>query len=230
MDILTDRMLLLFFSQVLQKAVEIARENSNINVAPVHIASALLDESTDSSSTSATNGPATSLFANVLDKAGADVNIVKKGITRIVIRLPAQDPPPEDISLSSTSLRLLRDAQKQSKEGGDTFIGTIHLISAIASDSQVQAIIKEAGSSEQAVKSAASAARAGKKVDSKSAEEAFDALNKYAVDLTALAADGKLDPVIARDDEIRRCIRILSRRTKVSKINFKHTHFPHSDR
>ncbi|KAK9895965.1 P-loop containing nucleoside triphosphate hydrolase protein [Cystobasidium minutum MCA 4210] len=201
----------------LSNAVALARENSNINVAPVHVASALLDESNETSSSASTTA-ASSLFANVLDKAGADVNVVRKGITRIVIRLPAQDPPPEDISFSSATLRVLRDAQKQSKEGGDTFIGTVHLIAALVSDPQISNIIKEAGSTEAAVKSAVSAARAGKKVDSKSAEESFDALNKYAINLTELAAEGKLDPVIARDDEIRRVIRILSRRTKNNPI------------
>lgn len=204
-------------SQSLNNAVALARENSNINVAPVHVASALLDESNESSS-SASQTASNSLFANVLDKAGADVNTVRKGITRIVIRLPAQDPPPEDITFSSATLRVLRDAQKLSKEGGDTFIGTVHLISALVSDAQISSIIKEAGSTEAAVKSAVSAARAGKKVDSKSAEESFDALNKYAINLTELAAEGKLDPVIARDDEIRRVIRILSRRTKNNPV------------
>lgn len=203
--------------QSLSAAVALARENSNINVAPVHVASALLDEASESSS-SASQTAASSLFANVLDKAGADTNTVRKGITRIVIRLPAQDPPPEDISFSSATLRVLRDAQKISKEGGDTYIGTVHLISALVSDAQIANIIKEAGSTEAAVKSAVSAARAGKKVDSKSAEESFDALNKYAINLTELAAEGKLDPVIARDDEIRRVIRILSRRTKNNPV------------
>lgn len=203
--------------QSLQSAVALARENSNINVSPLHLASALLDETSETSS-SASQTAASSLFSNVLDKAGADVNAVRKAITRIIIRLPAQDPPPEDISFSSATLRVLRDAQKHSKEGGDTFIGTVHLISALVSDSQISSIIKEAGSTEAAVKSAVSAARAGKKVDSKSAEESFDALNKYAINLTELASEGKLDPVIARDDEIRRVIRILSRRTKNNPV------------
>lgn len=117
---------------------------------------------------------------------------MKRGIQRIVVRLPAQDPPPEEVNFSGQALRILRDAQKLSKESGDSFIGTVHLVQALLNDAQLAGIITSAGTTEAAVKQAVAAVRAGKKVDSKSAEEGFEALSKYAVCLTDLAAEGEL--------------------------------------
>jgi len=165
-----------------------------------------LEDATDAKGTSV------SLFANVLDKSGADITAVKRGVQKLVVRLPSQDPPPEDVSYSGGAMRILRDAQKASKEAGDTFIGTIHLCLPLWGDAQLANIFKEAGATEQAAKSAISTLRAGKKFDSRGADETLESLKKFAVNLTQLAAEGKLDPVISRDDEIRRVIRILSRR------------------
>jgi ATP-dependent Clp protease ATP-binding subunit ClpB len=84
-------------------------------------------------------------------------------------------------------MRILRDAQKNSKEAGDTFIGTIHLIVPLTSDAQLAKIFTEAGATEQGIKQAINTVRAGKKVDSKQAEEGFEALSKYGINLTDLA-------------------------------------------
>lgn len=217
--------------KVVVAAQNLARENSNATVAPAHLASALLDDAQEASTSQTSSS---SLFTNVLEKAGADIQAIRRGVQRIVVRLPAQDPPPEDISFGGPALRILRDAQKASKESGDTFIGTVHLIVPLLSDPHIGPLVKEAGTTEDAVKQAVASVRAGKKVDSKQAEEGFEALSKYAIDLTALAAgeqqlpfqayrflanyaffshsDGKLDPVLSRGDETRRVIRILSRR------------------
>lgn len=143
---------------------------------------------------------------------------VARGVQKLVIRLPSQDPPPDEISFGGPALRILRDAQKTSKEGGDTFIGTVHLVQALLSDSQLSKITTDAGCTAESIKQAVANVRAGKKVDSASAEEGFEALKKYCTDLTALAREGKLDPVIAREDELRRVIRVLSRRTKSNPV------------
>ena len=207
--------------KVISAAQNLARENSNSIVAPAHIASALLDD--DPTTTSNGNGTSTStgapsLFRNVLEKAGADVQSVARGVQKLVVRLPSQDPPPDEISFGGPALRILRDAQKTSKEGGDTFIGTVHLVQALLSDPQLLKITTDAGCTAESIKQAVANVRAGKKVDSKSAEEGFEALKKYCTDLTALAREGKLDPVIAREDELRRVIRVLSRRTKSNPV------------
>lgn len=179
----------------------------------------MLDEgSGDPTKASSSSSGSAGLFVNVLQKAGATVETIRRNVSRVVVRLPAQDPPPDDISFSGPTLRILQAAQKASKEGGDSFIGTIHLIVPVCKDSSIAPFIKEAGTSDASIQEAVNAVKSGKKVDSASAEESFEALSKYAVDLTALAAEGKLDPVIARDDEIRRCIRILSRRSKNNPV------------
>ena len=94
----------------------------------------------------------------------------------------------------------------------DSYIAQDHILLALLKDSTILSVVKEAGLTEAALKTAIQQARGDRRVDSKSAEAGFDALHKYAVDLTALAEEGKLDPVIGRDNEIRRVVRILCRR------------------
>ena len=94
----------------------------------------------------------------------------------------------------------------------DSYIAQDHLLAAVIKDSTIQPVLKEAGLTEAALKTAIDQLRGNRRVDSKNAEQGFDALNKYAKDLTALAAEGKIDPVVGRDNEIRRTVRILCRR------------------
>jgi ATP-dependent Clp protease ATP-binding subunit ClpA len=100
----------------------------------------------------------------------------------------------------------------------DSYIAQDHLLLAVIQDSTIQLILKEAGLTEAALKTAINQTRGNRRVESKTAEQGFDALQKYAADLTALASDGKIDPVIGRDAEIRRVIRILCRRTKNNPV------------
>lgn len=94
----------------------------------------------------------------------------------------------------------------------DTYIAQDHLLLALLKDSTIQSVLKETSLTEAALKTAIQQTRGDRRVDSKNAEQGFDALQKYAVDLTALAEEGKIDPVIGRDNEIRRVVRILCRR------------------
>jgi ATP-dependent Clp protease ATP-binding subunit ClpB len=100
----------------------------------------------------------------------------------------------------------------------DSFIAQDHILLALIKDPTISAALKEASLTEAALKTAITQIRGNRRVESKTAEQGFDALQKYAVDLTALAEEGKIDPVIGRDNEIRRCVRILSRRTKNNPI------------
>ena len=94
----------------------------------------------------------------------------------------------------------------------DSYIAQDHILAAVIKDPSIQAVLKESGLTEAALKTSIDQLRGNRRVDSKNAEEGFDALNKYAVDLTARASEGKIDPVIGRDNEIRRVVRILCRR------------------
>ncbi len=94
----------------------------------------------------------------------------------------------------------------------DSYIAQDHLLSALIKDPSITPVLKEAGLVEATLKTAIDQIRGNRRVESKNAEQGFDALQKYAVDLTSLAEEGKIDPVIGRDNEIRRVIRILCRR------------------
>lgn len=94
----------------------------------------------------------------------------------------------------------------------DSYLAQDHLLLALIKDPSIASVIKEAGLTEPVLRTAIQQVRGDRHIESKSAEEGFDALQKYAIDLTALAQEGKIDPVIGRDDEIRRVIRILCRR------------------
>ncbi|GAA6035987.1 hypothetical protein JCM8097_005201 [Rhodosporidiobolus ruineniae] len=194
-------------------AIELCKENAQGSMTPAHLFSALL-----SPTTSKTGQTSPSLAASILNKAGVQPEVVQRGLARFIVRLPSQEPPPDDVGLSPAAAKVLREAEKVMKDKNDSFIAQDHLIIACTQDPGVAQILKDAGTTPDAVKNAANALRGGKQVNSKSAEEGFEALRKYAVDLTQQAEDGKLDPVIGRDQEIRRCIRILSRRTKNNPV------------
>jgi ATP-dependent Clp protease ATP-binding subunit ClpB len=132
--------------------------------------------------------------------------------------LPAQSPPPDEAALGSATIKVLREAQSIQKTMHDSYIAQDHLLLALIKDPSIQPVIKEAGLTEATLKTAIDQIRGNRRVDTKNAEQGFDALSKYAVDLTALAADGKIDPVIGRDHEIRRVVRILCRRTKNNPV------------
>lgn len=128
------------------------------------------------------------------------------------MRLPTQDPPPDDTSLASATLKVLREAQSIQKNMHDSYIAQDHILLALIRDVSIQTVLKECSLNENIVKTAIQQVRGDRRVESKQAEQGFDALQKYAVDLTALAEEGKIDPVIGRDNEIRRVVRILCRR------------------
>lgn len=185
-------------------------------VHPLHIAFTLLNE----------DG---SLFASIIEKAGGEVAIVKRSLQKSLVRLPTQSPPPDETTLGSASLKVLREAQSLQKNMHDSYIAQDHLLLALIKESTIASILKEANLTEAALKTAIEQTRGNRRVESKTAEQGFDArkskfllrycllltfisVQKYAIDLTSLAETGKIDPVIGRDNEIRRTIRILCRR------------------
>jgi len=120
--------------------------------------------------------------------------------------------------MSSATLKVLRDAQSMQKDMHDSYIAQDHLILALIKDTNIATVLKESSITPAAIKTAVQQIRGNRRVESKNAEQGFDALAKYAVDLTALAEEGKIDPVIGRDNEIRRVVRILCRRTKNNPV------------
>ena len=188
-------------------AQSLAREFGHIQIYPAHVACALFDE---------TDGQ--SLFKSIIDKAGGEPSTVERGYKKMMVNLPTQDPPPAEISIGSGTAKLLRNAQSHMKKQKDSFIAVDHVILALADDNQSFDPMKQAGITKQSLENAVSQVRGTRRVDSKNAEEVYEALSKYAIDLTQMAHSGKLDPVIGRDDEIRRVIRVLARRTKNNPV------------
>ena len=107
---------------------------------------------------------------------------------------------------------MLREAQSLQKTMHDSYIAQDHILLALIKDTSIAPILKEEGLTEATLKTAIQQIRGNRRVESKKAEQGFDALQKYAIDLTSLAEEGKIDPVIGRDNEIRRVVRILCRR------------------
>ncbi|RDB28882.1 hypothetical protein Hypma_015526 [Hypsizygus marmoreus] len=205
--------------QSISEAFQLAKDYANAQVHPAHLAFVLINEGAGEA---VPGGPQQAggapLFVSVIQRAGGDPTAVKRAIQKLVVRLPTQSPPPEDTSLSSATLKVLREAQNLQKAMHDSYIAQDHLLRALIKDPSITAVLKELGLTEATINTAIEQIRGNRRVDTKTAEQGFDALSKYAVDLTALAEEGKIDPVIGRDNEIRRAIRILCRRTKNNPV------------
>ena len=137
---------------------------------------------------------------------------MRRSLQKLVVRLPAQSPPPETISYSGPLRKVLREAQSLQKTMHDFYVAQDHLLLALLQDPSIQGVLRDNSLNEATLKTAIEQMRGNRRVESRMAEQGFDALQKYAVDLTARAEEGKIDPVIGRDNEIRRAIRILCRR------------------
>jgi len=206
--------------QSLSDAIQLAKDYSNAQVAPAHLAFVLINEGSgeDMPGAPPSGSRTQSLFASVISRAGGEPANVRRGFQKAIVRLPQQSPPPDETSFSGPCIKVFREAQALQKTMHDSYIAQDHLLLALIKDSSIEPILKENGLTPATLKTAIEQARGNRRVESKSAEQGFDALQKYAVDLTALAEEGKLDPVIGRDNEIRRAIRILCRRTKNNPV------------
>jgi ATP-dependent Clp protease ATP-binding subunit ClpB len=193
-------------NSIVAKAMDLARTKEHVYFAPLHIAKALFTDP---------DGLAT----HICTKLNVDVNRVNQEIDARFSKIPKQSPPPDNIQPNNKLIKVLNAAQDLQKKNGDGFMAVDHLLLALAAnDPDVNDAFQAAGLRRSDLEQAIKEIRGNKKVESKNAESAYDALNKYAIDLVQLASEGKLDPVIGRDEEIRRVIRILSRRTKNNPV------------
>jgi ATP-dependent Clp protease ATP-binding subunit ClpB len=118
-------------------------------------------------------------------------------------RMSKVNPPPDDVRPSSALVDILRAAKKIADSKGDTHVAVDHLLVALLEDRNVAQVLQQGGLSKEALADAITAVRAGRKITNKSADANYEALSKYGTDLTERAREGKLDPVIGRDQEIR---------------------------
>ena len=220
---LTDRA-----QKALADAHELAQQYSHSQLLPLHLAVSLLDPPIDESkdqqnqsmNASHVSGAAP-LFKQVVERAHGDPQQLDRAMKKALVRLPSQDPPPENISISPQFSKVLRSANELSKTQKDSYVAQDHLIQALSQDPSIQRCLADSNiPNTKLIDSAIQQIRGNKRVDSKTAdaEQENENLKKFTIDMTSLAREGKIDPVIGREEEIRRVIRILSRRTKNNPV------------
>ena len=191
-----------------QAAQGLAQRRGHQQLVPLHLLKVLLDDK---------EGLAASLIA----AAGGDHAAALQGAEGELERLPkVEGAGAGQVYLGQELARLFESAEKLAEKAGDKFVTAerVLLAMAMAQGSPVQRVLGGAGVTAQALNRAINELRKGRTADNASAEQAYDALKRYTRDLTQAARDGKLDPVIGRDDEIRRCIQVLARRTKNNPV------------
>jgi ATP-dependent Clp protease ATP-binding subunit ClpB len=194
------------FQQALADAQSLALGNDNGFIEPQHLLAALLQQEDGGS-------------ASLLARAGVNVAALKSSLTKAIGRLPKVEGQGGEISISRDLNNLLNLTDKEATRRGDQFIASELFLLALADDkSETGRLAKEYGLARKALEKAIEAVRGGAGVDTQEAEGQREALKKYTIDLTERARQGKLDPVIGRDDEIRRTIQILQRRTKNNPV------------
>ena len=193
----------------LQSAQTVAIRNSHQRISPEHILKALLEDSEG-------------MAAGLVQRAGGDPERAVEEVDALLAKIPAvsgggaQQTP----GLDNDAVRVLDQAEQIAEKAGDSFVTVERLLLALALARQSKAgkALADAGVTSQALNAAINDLRKGKTADSANAEAAYDAMKKFARDLTQAARDGKLDPVIGRDEEIRRVVQILARRTKNNPV------------
>lgn len=192
--------------ETINNAIDLAKEHQHIQLTPIHLAVALFSGND-------------TLGSRIITKAGGEHNKVERELKKLLVRLPSQDPAPTDISPNRAFINVLDKATEIKSKLGDSHLAVDHLVLAVIYDDTVyKAITSSTNLTPSDIEKSIKEVRGSRKVESKTAEQSYEALTKYGRDLVADAEKGKLDPVIGRDEEIRRVIRVLSRRTKNNPV------------
>lgn len=194
------------FQQALADAQSLAVGRDNQYIDPAHLLVALLDQQGGS-------------VRHLLDKAGVKVNLLRSQLGETLDKLPKVEGNAGEVHVSNDLGRLLNVMDKLAQKRGDQFISSeLFVLAALDDKGQISAVLRNAGAVKGSIEQAIDELRGGEKVNDANAEESRQALEKYTVDLTERAEQGKLDPVIGRDDEIRRTVQVLQRRTKNNPV------------
>ncbi len=195
------------FTQKLQSAISeaqslaIGRDNTGID--PVHLLAALLQDEANLA---------------ICQQAGASIPALKNGVAKALDNQATIANPTGEVNLNPDSVKVLNLADRQAQKAGDDFIATEWVLLTLAEQGNTKKIFEAAGTSANQLKAVIEQLRGDDTVTNQNAEDQRDALNKYTINLTERAEQGKLDPVIGRDEEIRRTIQVLSRRTKNNPV------------
>ena len=191
--------------EAVQEAIGFAEKNQNQQVEPEHVLAAMLEQKEG-------------VVRPILGKIGASAGTIATDVTAAIAKLPRVSGGQQYFSTRTNAV--FQEAQKEAEKMQDEYISTEHLLLAIAAETEGDAgrILRSNGITHDDLEKVVTEMRGGSRITDQNAEENFQALEKYAQDLTERARKGKLDPVIGRDDEIRRTIQILSRRTKNNPV------------
>jgi len=191
----------------IQSAQTLALSRNNQQFTPEHLLKVLVDDPEG-------------LAASLIQRAGGDVKAVQLGVDVALNALPKVEGGNGQLYMSQPLAKVFSTAEEMAKKAGDSFVTVERLLTALAVEKSAKTadILGKAGVTAQALNAVINDIRKGRTADSASAEQTYDALKKYARDLTKDAREGKLDPVIGRDEEIRRTIQVLSRRTKNNPV------------
>jgi len=190
-----------------QSAQTYALAQGHQQFTPEHVLKVLLDDDQG-------------MAASLIERAGGDAKAARLANDAALAKLPKVSGGSGNIYLAAPLAKVFSTAEEAAKKAGDSFVTVERLLQALAieSSASTSAALKSAGVSAQSLNQVINEIRKGRTADSANAEQGFDSLKKYARDLTAEAREGRLDPVIGRDDEIRRTIQVLSRRTKNNPV------------
>ncbi|MGP5552118.1 ATP-dependent chaperone ClpB [Psychrobacter celer] len=195
------------FTQKLQSAIQEAQSlalgRDNTGIDPVHLLAVLLQDESNIA---------------ICQQAGASIPALKNGVAKALDNQATISEPTGDVNLNPNSVKILNLADRQAQKAGDEFIATEWVLLALAEQGETKKIFESAGVTASQLKAVIEKLRGDETVDNQNAEDQRDALNKYTINLTEQAELGKLDPVIGRDEEIRRTIQVLSRRTKNNPV------------
>ena len=195
------------FTQKLQSAIQEAQSlalgRDHTGIDPVHLLAVLLQDESNLS---------------ICQQAGASIPALKNGVAKALDNQATILEPTGDVNLNPNSVKILNLADRQAQKEGDDFIATEWVMLALAEQGETKKIFESAGVTAGKLKVVIEQLRGDDTVNNQNAEDQRDALNKYTINLTEQAELGKLDPVIGRDEEIRRTIQVLSRRTKNNPV------------
>ncbi|HET7127193.1 MAG TPA: Clp protease N-terminal domain-containing protein, partial [Lysobacter sp.] len=201
MDKLTSR-----FQQALADAQSLAVGRDHNFIEPAHLLLAMLDQQ---------GGGARPLLA----QAGVNVPVLRERLAELLDKLPKVSGQAGNVQVGNELARMLNVTDKLAQQRGDAYIASeLFLLAALEEGGEAARAMKAAGADRAKLEAAIDKLRGGEKVQDENAEDARQALEKYTIDLTARAESGKLDPVVGRDEEIRRCIQVLQRRTKNNPV------------
>src|ERR1700738_5215615 len=193
--------------EAIQKASSLANENGQPEVLPIHLLMALVEDREG-------------IIVPLLQKIGVPTEQLASSARQVIDKLPKVSGAASEPGLSSSMQKVLNDASKEAQDFKDEYVSTEHLLLALAQNKKdpAQMLLASLGATREAILQALTSVRGNQRVTDQNPEGKYQALDRYAKDLTELARRGKWDPVIGRDEEIRRVIQVLSRRTKNNPV------------